>query len=149
MSGNSLDFTAPDTNETYVIDQTGPTPTLSGPTPLAVHQAFTTTIDFGETVQGFSQDDLQVVGGQVTAWIATTNGAVAELTPDADVSTITWELQGAATDAYGNGSSIASDSREVIGDGFLRVTEDGLPITGGWGDVDTDPSTPCRMPWPA
>ncbi len=67
LSGNLLSAVPPATSESYLLDNYGPTPIISGPSSSVADEPITLTIDFGESVSGFTIDDVDVTNGQVVA----------------------------------------------------------------------------------
>ncbi|WP_197454368.1 Ig-like domain-containing protein [Stieleria varia] len=92
-----------------VVDTTGPSPTLSGPSSPTNHDPFSVVVSFGEEVLGFVANDLLVSGGLVTGLTSLGNGQyIATIDADAD-GTVTVGLNAdEVTDLAGNGNVAAS-----------------------------------------
>ena len=110
-AGNALANTAPtETNDnTYVLDNTGPTVTISG-VPGTSSAAFTATITFLEGVTGFAVEDIAVGNGAASNFTGSDGGTAftALITPTADGEVTVDVAAGVATDAAGNGNTAAT-----------------------------------------
>ena len=112
-SDNNLSNTAPTgTNDnTYVVDNTAPTVTITG-VPTTSTAAFTATFTFSEDVTGFVAGDITVGNGTASAFTATTADRVytASITPTANGAVTVDVAADAATDAVGNGNTAATQA---------------------------------------
>ncbi|MDO7886490.1 putative Ig domain-containing protein [Hymenobacter cheonanensis] len=103
----------PFAGETYTIDKTAPTTTISsqgnsnGGTTATTPIPFTVT--FSETVTGFVQGDVTVAGGTLSGFSGSGNTYTFNVTPTSSGSTITVNVAAnTAQDAAGNGNTAAS-----------------------------------------
>ncbi|MDF1811585.1 MAG: Ig-like domain-containing protein, partial [Verrucomicrobiales bacterium] len=104
--GNSpIDGTLPATVETYTVDNTVPTPTVTGAGAVETSNPFPVTIDFGETVTGFTSGDIIVGGGSVTGFTDNLDGTfTVEITAAGEGNVSVDVVSSAATDRAGNDS---------------------------------------------
>lgn len=103
------DVTATTDSTAVTVDSTDPVLTISGmPAEFTAGEVFTVVFDFGESVTGFTADDITVVG----AATGTLSGGPAvyemEITPDATGNVSVSVAGAAATDLAGNASAAAT-----------------------------------------
>ena len=103
--------TTPSPNEnTYVLDNTAPTVTITNVPPTST-AAFPATFTFNEEVTGFALDDITVGNGEASS-LQNTSGDnktfTAQITPTADGAVTVDVAVDAATDAAGNGNTVAT-----------------------------------------
>gem|GEM_PF-2376867 len=114
LAGNALPAGEPGTDETYLVDNVAPTPTIDqagGQTDPTSASPINFTVDFGEDVTGFANGDI-ITGGTapgalsaaVTGGPQTYNVAVSGMTGDGTV-TINFNA-GAAADNAGNNCAV-------------------------------------------
>ena len=100
---------APDPNETYVLDNTAPTVTITD-VPMDSTGAFPATFTFNEAVNGFMLDDI-TVGNATASNLTGADGDTeytAQITPT-DAGTVTVDVEAdVATDLAGNGNTAAT-----------------------------------------
>ena len=130
---NNLSNTAPtgaDEN-TWVVDNTAPTVTITG-VPPASSAAFTATFTFSEDVTGFTVNDIDVGNGTASAFTATTAGRVytASITPAASGTVTVDVAAGAARDAAGNGNPAATHTVATALGPESLVSNFGQPADG-------------------
>ena len=99
-AGNANDAAA---QFSLTVDATGPTPTITGPASPTASEPFDVTIAFGETVSGFTADDIAVAGGSVTNLVDSGDGNFAATIDAASDGDVTVGVPAAAaTDSNGN-----------------------------------------------
>jgi hypothetical protein len=96
------------TNEpTYVLDNTAPTVSISGPAG-PVQGAFTATITFSEAVSGFASNELTLTNATLGSFSGSGTTYTAIVTPSGD-GTVTVDVgAGVASDSVGNGNTAAT-----------------------------------------
>ncbi|GAA4503224.1 hypothetical protein GCM10023172_27720 [Hymenobacter ginsengisoli] len=114
----SVDITTtlPFAGETYNIDKTTPTTTITSSTPGVSNGATTSTtpiaftITFSESVLNFVQGDVQVAGGNLSGFsVASGTTYTFNVTPNGNGSVVTVNVAaGVANDAAGNANTAAS-----------------------------------------
>ena len=111
FNGNALTNTTPtDANDnTYVLDNTAPTPTITIPTTST--RPFIATIEFDEPVTGFARADMTVTNAQFSEFTEVTEGELYSVvvTPTSTGNTtITLQVRdGSVQDAVGNRNAVA------------------------------------------
>ncbi|MDW3192036.1 MAG: Ig-like domain-containing protein [Cytophagales bacterium] len=89
-------------------DMTSPTPVLSTSS-TNVNAAFTLTITFDESVDGFTVDDLTIDNGAASEFAGSETTYTATITPDAEGELTINVAASVTTDAAGNANSAASE----------------------------------------
>ncbi|WP_419195342.1 beta strand repeat-containing protein, partial [Novipirellula herctigrandis] len=93
-----------------IIDTTAPKPMISGPSTPTNADPFNVTIDFGETVLGFTAGDIAVSGGSVTNLTDNANGSfTATIDASADGTVTVNVAADVADDAAGNANLAAAE----------------------------------------
>ena len=143
-ASNALANTEPTgaNNNTYVVDNTRPTVTITNVPPTS-NAPFTATFTFLEAVTGFAEGDITVGNGAASAFAVTDAMTyTALITPAADGAVTVDVAANVATDVAGNGNSAATRVSlilpgEALGqdlppNGALRICgADGQCVTGG------------------
>ncbi|RIE01608.1 hypothetical protein D3H35_25020 [Cohnella faecalis] len=101
----------------YVLDNTAPTATVSSSASGTVNASFPVTITFSESVNGFTEADLEVANGTASNWVSVTAATyTATITPTMSGQAVTVAVDaGAATDAVGHGNT-ASNTLSLLYD---------------------------------
>ena len=117
-----------------VVDSTPPIPSISGPIGSVGTGAFEVTIDFGETVEGFADTDLQVQNATIVSFLDEGNGKfITSIEPASDGIIRVDVPDEVATDVAGNLNSGSLYSVSV--DSQAPEPE----ITGPDGPTNVDP----------
>ena len=109
-AGNELTNTAPTgTNDnSYVVDNTAPTVTISG-VPSASDAPFTATFTFPEAVTGFAVGDITLGNATASSFTVTSTTVYTALVTPAAAGAVTVDVPAnAAQDAAGNGNTAAA-----------------------------------------
>ena len=136
---NALSNTAPTgTNDnSYVVDNTAPTVTISG-VPGASDAPFTATFTFSEAVTGFAVGDITLTNATVSNFTATsTTVYTALVTPTASGMVTVNVSANAAQDAAGNGNTAASLATTIYTPPAITITAGTSPVTEGTSAVFT------------
>ncbi|WP_372722790.1 Ig-like domain-containing protein, partial [Novipirellula sp.] len=111
-----------------------PTPVISGPTNPINANRFDVTIDFGESVSGFSLNEIDVTGGNAINAVIHGGGLfTATIQPNGEGTVIVDIAEGAAKDHDGN-PSLAATSYTVVGDTITPT-----PIISGPNSLTNSP----------
>ena len=127
--GNALVAEIPtDGENTYVLDRTGPTLTVSAPS--KVNGPFTATYTFSEPVSGFTQADATSIHtniGSVSDFEAvSTQVYTLEIVPGQSGIVRMGAVAGAATDAAGN-DTLSGSASTIYDDAYPQLTISGIP----------------------
>ena len=127
------------TQQTYTVDLTVPTVSISVPT-TAQSGAFDATITFSETVSRFKQDDVVLSGtatASITSWSANAADTVytATITPTRGGVVTIGVAAGVTNDAAGNDNTAATSVN--VTSTFVDTTAPTVQITGPTSDVTT------------
>ena len=125
LAGNALPAGEPALDETYLVDNIAPAPTISGPSSPTNLDPFNVTIDFGETVNGFDSSDIVVVNGAVSGSLTDNGGGSYTASIDAAADgTVTVDVGAAkAQDDAGNDNTAAAQFSITV-----DTTEPGVSI---------------------
>ena len=107
---NALTNTAPTgtNNNSYVLDNTAPSVTISG-VPSASDAPFTATFTFSEAVTGFAAGDITLTNASASSFTSTSTMVFTALITPAVSGTVTVDVPAnAAQDAAGNGNTAAA-----------------------------------------
>uniref|UniRef100_UPI00356598C1 Ig-like domain-containing protein n=1 Tax=Novipirellula sp. TaxID=2795430 RepID=UPI00356598C1 len=100
-----------------VVNESSPTPIISGPTSLANTSQFEVTIDFGKTVNGFNLREIDVTGGSAINAVDLGNGLFTATINPTDAGTITINIAaGVARDVAGNANLAAIQYSVMVAD---------------------------------
>ena len=138
-ASNALSNTTPTgTNDnSYVVDNTAPTVTISG-VPSASNAPFTATFTFSEAVTGFAVGDITLTNASVSNFTATsTTVFTALVTPTASGMVTVNVAANAAQDAVGNGNTAASLATTIYTPPAITITAGTSPVTEGTSAVFT------------
>ena len=95
-------------NNSYVLDNTAPSVTISG-VPSASNAPFTATFTFSEAVTGFAAGDITLSNASVSNFTATSTTVYTALVTPTASGTVTVDVSAnAARDAAGNGNTAAA-----------------------------------------
>ena len=142
LTDNDLTNRTPtETNQnTYVVDNTAPTVTITVPAPgtPAFTVSFTATFTFNEAVTGFTVDDITVGNGVASNLAGAARTYMARITPTAAGPVTVDVAADAATDEAGNGNTAArrastSDrvtSHELASTALTLVSNTGKAVSG-------------------
>ena len=132
-ASNALSDTAPTgtNHNTYVVDNTAPTLTITGVPPTS-SAAFTATFTFLEPVTGFAVGDI-TLGNATAANFAVTSTMVytALITPTADGAVTVDVPANAAQDLAGNGNTVATRASSTYTLPAITIAEVTSPVTEG------------------
>lgn len=106
QAGNRIDAVS----NTFVLDNTAPTVSVSSSASNTVNDAFPITITFNESVTGLTEDDLVVINGTASDF-ASVDAATytATITPETSGQDVSVSIAaGAATDTAGNDSTASN-----------------------------------------
>ncbi|MYD78093.1 MAG: hypothetical protein F4239_04080, partial [Gammaproteobacteria bacterium] len=125
-SGLSSTIPSGANENSYQVDNTGPTVTIDVPSSSSA--AFTATFTFNETVTGFVAGDIQVTNGSASVFNEDTTGTVwsATITPARNGKVTIALNKDAALDRAGNGSA-AADASSQYDPSAPTVTISGVP----------------------
>ena len=138
-ASNALSNTAPTgTNDnSYVVDNTAPTVTISG-VPATSDAPFTATFTFSEAVTGFAVGDITLGNATASSFTATsTTVYTALVTPAADGAVTVDVPANAAQDADGNGNTAATRASSIYAVPAITITAGTSPVTEGTSAVFT------------
>ena len=138
-AGNELTNTAPTgTNDnSYVVDNTAPTVTISG-VPSASNAPFTATFTFPEAVTGFAVGDITLGNATASSFTVTsTTVYTALVTPTADGAVTVDVPANAAQDAAGNGNTAATRASSAYALPAITIVAGTSPVTEGTAAVFT------------
>ena len=138
-ASNALSNTAPTgTNDnSYVVDNTAPTVTISG-VPSASNAPFTATFTFSEAVTGFAVGDITLTNASVSNFTATSTTVYTALVTPTASGTVTVNVPAnAARDAAGNGNTAASLATTIYTPPAITITAGTSPVTEGTSAVFT------------
>ena len=137
-ASNALTNTTPTgaNDNTYVVDNTAPTVTITG-VPGTSSAAFTATFTFSEDVTGFVAGDITVGNGTASAFTATTADRVytASITPTANGAVTVDVAADVATDAAGNGNTAATQASSTYTASSANNAATGAPTITGTAQV--------------
>ncbi len=128
-------------NNSYVLDNTAPSVTISG-VPSASNAPFTATFTFSEAVTGFAAGDITLSNASVSNFTATSTTVYTALVTPTASGTVTVDVPAnAARDAAGNGNTAAARaSSTYTGTAALpaiTITAGTSPVTEGTSAVFT------------
>ena len=138
-ASNALSNTAPTgTNDnSYVVDNTAPTVTISG-VPSASNAPFTATFTFSEAVTGFAVGDITLTNASVSNFTATSTTVYTALVTPTASGTVTVNVSAnAAQDAAGNGNTAASLATTIYTPPAITIVAGTSPVTEGTSAVFT------------
>ena len=138
-ASNALSNTTPTgTNDnSYVVDNTAPTVTISG-VPSASNAPFTATLTFSEAVTGFAVGDITLTNASVSNFTATSMTVYTALVTPTASGTVTVNVPAnAARDAAGNGNTAASLATTIYTPPAITITAGTSPVTEGTSAVFT------------
>lgn len=92
---------------TYVLDNTAPTVSISGPAG-PVQGAFTATITFSEAVAGFASNELTLTNATLGSFSGSGTTYTASISPSGEGTVSIDVAGGVATDSVGNGNTAAT-----------------------------------------
>ncbi|MDE0194833.1 MAG: putative Ig domain-containing protein, partial [bacterium] len=149
-AGNALDATLPTgaNYETYTLDNTAPTVTLTAPDDHDGSAAFNVTVTFSEDVTDFDDAaDLTITSGALTSGAAsiTRNSATsytANITPSGTTDVTVTAAAGAAVDGAGNASA-ASSTETVSYTAALSLT---APADQHWTEGEESTVNDVNLP---
>ena len=130
---NALTNTAPTgTNDnSYVVDNTAPTVTISG-VPAISDAPFTATFTFPEAVTGFAVGDITLGNATASSFTVTsTTVYTALVTPTADGAVTVDVPANAAQDAAGNGNTAATRASSAYALPAITIVAGTSPVTEG------------------
>ena len=136
---NALTNTAPTgtNNNSYVVDNTAPSVTISG-VPSASNAPFTATFTFSEAVTGFAVGDITLTNASVSNFTATSMTVYTALVTPTASGTVTVNVPAnAARDAAGNGNTAASLATTIYTPPAITITAGTSPVTEGTSAVFT------------
>ena len=149
LAGNALAATNPSgVNETYTLDNTAPTVTLTAPDTHDGSAAFNVTVTFSEDVTDFDDAaDLTITNGALTSGAAsiTRNSATsytANVTPSGTTDVTVTAAAGAAEDGAGNASA-ASSTETVSYTAALSLT---APADQHWTEGEESTVNDANLP---
>ncbi|MGB7326059.1 MAG: Ig-like domain-containing protein, partial [Rubripirellula sp.] len=134
-SDNAGNFNIAAAPFSIVVDTTAPTPLITGPANPTGSNPFTVTIDFGETVNGFTVDDVTVGGGTASNLVDHGNGQFSltiEASADGEVTAAI--AVNVTTDIAGNNNAAAPQYSIVV-----DTTAPTPTITGPASPTNSDP----------
>ena len=132
-ASNALSNTAPTgTNDnSYVVDNTAPTVTISG-VPATSDAPFTATFTFPEAVTGFAAGDITLGNATASSFTVTsTTVYTALVTPTADGAVTVDVPANAAQDAAGNGNTAATRASSAYALPAITIVAGTSPVTEG------------------
>ena len=138
-ASNALSNTAPTgTNDnSYVVDNTAPTVTISG-VPATSDAPFTATFTFSEAVTGFAVGDITLGNATASSFTVTsTTVYTALVTPTADGAVTVDVPANAAQDADGNGNTAATRASSTYAVYAITIVAGTSPVTEGTSAVFT------------
>ena len=130
LAGNALTNTAvTGTVEDYVLDNVGPTVTITGVPATSTAPSFTATFTFSEAVTGFVVDDITLGNATASEFTATTTAPAGSvytglITPTTNGALTTVEVMAdVAQDAAGNGNKAGSWANTYVPISIAAVHE--------------------------
>ena len=138
-AGNALSNTGPTgtNNNSYVLDNTAPTVTISG-VPSASTVPFTATFTFSEAVTGFVVGDITLGNATASSFTSTsTTVYTALITPTADGEVTVDVSANAAQDAVTNGNTAATQASSTYTLPAITIVAGTSPVTEGTSAVFT------------
>jgi hypothetical protein len=132
-AGNPLPGTAPATNETYTVDNTAPTVTLTSTAPNPITAApFSVTAQFSEGVTGFDLSDVTVTNATKSNFVALDADTYTFNLTGTVNTTVTADVAAAAAqDAAGNANTAAAQFSRSIVDSVSITATSATAIEGG------------------
>ncbi len=126
LADNALTNRSVSSGETYEVDNTAPTVTITG-VPASSNAAFTATFTFSEAVTGFALGDITLGNGVAGDFVVDSETTYsATITPTGASVTVKVNAD-AATDAAGNGNEASDTSTSTYSTDAPTVTITGVP----------------------
>ena len=147
-ASNALSNTAPTgTNDnSYVVDNTAPTVTISG-VPATSDAPFTATFTFSEAVTGFAVGDITLGNATVSSFTVTSTTVYRALVTPTAAGAVTVDVPAnAAQDAAGNGNTAATRASSTYAGPAITIVAGTSPVTEGTPAVFTLSRTGARQP---
>ena len=138
-AGNALSNTSPrGTNDnSYVVDNTAPTVTISG-VPGTSTAPFRATFTFSEAVTGFAVGDITLGNGTASSFTTTSTTVYRALVTPTAAGTVTVDVSAnAARDAVGNGNTAATRASSTFTLPAITITAGTSPVAEGTSAVFT------------
>ena len=138
-ASNALSNTAPTgTNDnSYVVDNTAPTVTISG-VPAISDAPFTATFTFPEAVTGFAVGDITLGNATASSFTVTSTTVYAALVTPTATGAVTVDVPAnAAQDAAGNGNTAATRASSAYAVPAITIVAGTSPVTEGTSAVFT------------
>ena len=138
-ASNALSNTAPTgTNDnSYVVDNTAPTVTISG-VPATSDAPFTATFTFPEAVTGFAVGDITLGNATASSFTVTSTTVYTALVTPAAAGAVTVDVPAnAAQDAAGNGNTAATRASSTYALPAITIVAGASPVTEGTSAVFT------------
>ena len=132
-AGNALSNTSPrGTNDnSYVVDNTAPTVTISG-VPGTSTAPFRATFTFSEAVTGFAVGDITLGNGTASSFTVTSTTVYRALVTPTAAGAVTVDVSAnAARDAAGNGNTAATRASSTYTLPAITITAGTSPVTEG------------------
>ncbi|WP_440958162.1 Calx-beta domain-containing protein [Oceanicaulis sp. LC35] len=126
LAGNALTTAAPGTNESYMLDNTAPTASLTRAANAPVSGPFSVALTFSEAVTGLALDNFTVSNGNASDLSGSGEQYTVLITPTSDTEVSIGLNAAAATDVAGN-PNLASDILTVGIDTIAPVLTITLP----------------------
>ena len=138
-ASNALSNTAPTgTNDnSYVVDNTAPTVTISG-VPATSDAPFTATFTFPEAVTGFAVGDITLGNATASSFTVTSTTVYRALVTPTAAGAVTVDVSAnAAQDAAGNGNTAATRASSAYAVPAITIVAGTSPVTEGTSAVFT------------
>ena len=132
-ASNALSNTAPTgTNDnSYVVDNTAPTVTISG-VPATSDAPFTATFTFPEAVTGFAAGDITLGNATASSFTVTSTTVYTALVTPTAAGAVTVDVPAnAAQDAAGNGNTAATRASSTYAVPAITIVAGTSPVTEG------------------
>ena len=132
-ASNALSNTAPTgTNDnSYVVDNTAPTVTISG-VPATSDAPFTATFTFPEAVTGFAVGDITLGNATASSFTVTSTTVYTALVTPTAAGAVTVDVPAnAAQDAAGNGNTAATRASSTYAVPAITIVAGTSPVTEG------------------
>ena len=132
-ASNALTNTTPTgtNNNSYVVDNTAPTVTISG-VPAISDAPFTATFTFLEAVTGFAAGDITLGNATASSFTVTSTTVYTALVTPAAAGAVTVDVPAnAAQDAAGNGNTAATRASSAYALPAITIVAGTSPVTEG------------------
>ncbi|MFT4924681.1 MAG: hypothetical protein ACI8WB_000764 [Phenylobacterium sp.] len=111
---NNVQVPAIGPSSTFTVDNTVPTVTITNTDSDPINTSFTATFTFNEDVTGFAVTDITAGNAQVTTFSAVSATVYTVIVTPTSDGTVTLDVAaGVATDAAGNGNSVATQYSKI------------------------------------